>query len=252
MKSNKLITLLCATAVLLSATACDSKKNDNAKLTSSSVAEKEENSNPFITATSIPESNIVTPTSTATIIPQNNFIDTKDDNKFFTFNMEEEPEDTKPDFSSVEPKSDNNSGFEIFNAPGSEPAFPELSNTNPFTKDEPKIEKNNSFFNFDDSLNTDFDRNPNNKFFTPVYDNSDNEPTFVKSEEKFINPMDAVNKLMPDYENDQIEEETSLKTAISTIRDCIESLGEKGFYINVEEIDFEKNYQITIQIKKDK
>lgn len=214
--------------------------------------EKEENSNPFITATSIPESNIVTPTSTATIIPQNNFIDTKDDNKFFTFNMEEEPEDTKPDFSSVEPKSDNNSGFEIFNAPGSEPAFPELSNTNPFTKDEPKIEKNNSFFNFDDSLNTDFDRNPNNKFFTPVYDNSDNEPTFVKSEEKFINPMDAVNKLMPDYENDQIEEETSLKTAISTIRDCIESLGEKGFYINVEEIDFEKNYQITIQIKKDK
>ena len=32
---------------------------------------------------------------------------------------------------------------------------------------------------------------------------------------------------------------------------CIEDLGEKGFFIDVEEIDFDSNYQITMRIYKD-
>ena len=45
--------------------------------------------------------------------------------------------------------------------------------------------------------------------------------------------------------------EKNLKDAITQIRTCIQNLGNKGFYINVEEIDFDTNYQITIQINKD-
>ena len=64
--------------------------------------------------------------------------------------------------------------------------------------------------------------------------------------------MDAVDNLKNEENRDipQQEEDLSLKTAISAIRNCIEDLGNKGFYINVEEIDFDSNYQITIQIKK--
>ena len=64
--------------------------------------------------------------------------------------------------------------------------------------------------------------------------------------------MDAVEKLSPEYK--QAAQETSeknLKDAITQIRTCIQNLGNKGFYINVEEIDFDTNYQITIQINKD-
>ena len=42
-----------------------------------------------------------------------------------------------------------------------------------------------------------------------------------------------------------------LKDAIEKIRETIQFVGEKGFYIEVEEIDFDKSYQITIQIHKD-
>lgn len=213
--------------------------------------EKEENSNPFTTVTSIPESNIITPASTSTIIPQNDFIGNKEENKFFTFNSDE-PIDTTPNFIESNSIEGNKNNFEIFNAGDSQTVFPELSEQNPFFNNEPKVEKK-TFFDIDDSLNTDFDRNPNNKFFTPVYDNKDSEVEFTKPQEKIVNPMDAVNKLMPDYQEQEDEEGgNDLKIAIATIRSCIENLGEKGFYINVEEIDFENTYQITISIKKDK
>ena len=63
--------------------------------------------------------------------------------------------------------------------------------------------------------------------------------------------MDQVNKLTPEYKEEIKEtKEMELKDAISTIRSCIEDLGNKGFFIEVEEIDFDTNYQITMRIDK--
>ena len=64
--------------------------------------------------------------------------------------------------------------------------------------------------------------------------------------------MSQVDKLSTPYNDAQKEAaDKNLKDAIGQIRTCIQNLGNKGFYINVEEIDFDSNYQITIQINKD-
>ena len=64
--------------------------------------------------------------------------------------------------------------------------------------------------------------------------------------------MANVDKISSPYNDAKINaSEKNLKDAISQIRSCIQNLGNKGFYINVEEIDFDTNYQITIQINKD-
>ena len=64
--------------------------------------------------------------------------------------------------------------------------------------------------------------------------------------------MDAVEKLSSEYKEENVKvEEGNLKDAITSIRNCLQNLGNQGFFINVEEIDFDSNYQITIQINKD-
>ena len=105
-------------------------------------------------------------------------------------------------------------------------------------------------------MNTDFDLNPNNRFFTPVYDSS-KEINLIERSEEEIDPMDAVDNLTRTQHETQTnfvaqpeDNGLNLKTAINAVRNCIEDLGNKGFYIDVEEIDFDSNYQITIQIKK--
>ena len=76
----------------------------------------------------------------------------------------------------------------------------------------------------------------NNTFFTPIVERKEIE--LIDKKEETVNPMDAVEKLSPEYK--QAAQETSeknLKDAITQIRSCIQNLGNKGFYINVEEID---------------
>lgn len=218
------------------------------------------NENPFTMATSIPESNIITPASTDTLIPENSIIENhSDSNKFFNFS------DSFEDQNQIQreiPIKENNSsnGFEVFNAPDAPSNFIDITNKNneveekdnfnPFAND--NVPSNSSVNQpANNYLNTDFDLNPNNRFFTPVYDSS-REVGLIENKQEEINPMDAVDKLKNEENRDipQQEEDLSLKTAISAIRNCIEDLGDKGFYINVEEIDFDSNYQITIQIKK--
>ena len=90
-----------------------------------------------------------------------------------------------------------------------------------------------------------------NKFFTPIYE-PENDIIPVTEREKDIDPMSAVDKLVSESEDTKKENsERSLKTAITDIRRCIQNLGDRGYYINVEEIDFDSNYQITIKINKD-
>lgn len=218
------------------------------------------NENPFTMATSIPESNIITPASTDTLIPENSIIENhSDSNKFFNFS--DSFEDQNQNQREIPIKENNSSnGFEVFNAPDAPSNFIDITNKNN------EVEENDNFNPFandnvpsnssvnqpaNNYLNTDFDLNPNNRFFTPVYDSS-REVGLIENKQEEINPMDAVDNLKNEENRDipQQEEDLSLKTAISAIRNCIEDLGDKGFYINVEEIDFDSNYQITIQIKK--
>ncbi len=71
-----------------------------------------------------------------------------------------------------------------------------------------------------------------------------------EAKEDIFDPMDAVIKLDPNY--DKIVEEAKgldLKTAINEVRELVNSLQQKGFDINLEEVDITGNYQMTINIK---
>ena len=208
--------------------------------------------NNFVTATKIPESNIVTPESTSTFVDQTNFDHPNNNNKFFSFEGPSEPE---PEKELVSASNDNpfNKDFEVYN----EPTLPGMetrnhSESNPFNDPEPQRpeptimdEKNN--------LNTAFDVNPNNKFFKPVYDTKTMADVKMENEnERIVDPMANIEKMSSEYQAQQKEiHAMNLKDAISEIRKTVEKLGDSGLFINVEEIDFDTNYQITIQIKKD-
>lgn len=69
--------------------------------------------------------------------------------------------------------------------------------------------------------------------------------------ENIIDPMDSAIKLDPNYVEKQIEEEgLDLKTAINEIRDFVNKMNKKGFEMNLDEIDLDNTYQMTINIKK--
>lgn len=64
--------------------------------------------------------------------------------------------------------------------------------------------------------------------------------------------MDSVDRLMGNNPSTNSKNgKMELKDAIAEIRTTIEGLGDKGFFIDVEEIDFDSNYQITMRIHKD-
>ena len=197
----------------------------------------------FTPATSVPEFNIATPNSASTFVNEDEFEMTPpQQNTFFTYTgpSEEEPSYTAPQ-EAIDKK------LEVFDAPTYENSFVEEQT------EEPSDEDNNTggvtFENpKDDYLNGDL--SANNTFFTPI--NEPKEIELINNKEEDVNPMDAVAKLSPEYRQEVAEAEgRSLKNAITEIRNCIQNLGNKGHYINVEEIDFDSSYQITIQINKD-
>ncbi len=86
---------------------------------------------------------------------------------------------------------------------------------------------------------------------TPVIDETlepeEDEPEL----ETLFDPMDNVEMLDPNYEQKQIEDAgLDLSSAITQARDAIDKLKEKGFKIDTEEIDLDKEYQIIIKIEK--
>ena len=205
--------------------------------------------NNFVTATKIPESNIVTPESTSTFVEQDNFNYSNNNNKFFSYNGPSEPEKELVSASDENPFKND---FEVYN----EPVLPGMetrnaSESNPFNEPEPH--RPEPVIEQKKDLNTAFDVNPNNKFFKTVYDT--NTMTDVKMEnenERIVDPMANIDRISPEYQAKQQEmHEMNLKDAIGEIRKTVEKLGDNGLFINVEEIDFDTNYQITIQIKKD-
>lgn len=211
-------------------------------------------SNSFTTATTIPEFNIATPNSASTFVPNENLTPISNDNKFFGGN----------DFLSS-PQPNNNSmfnqnnglnattgGFEVFDAPTNDNSFI----TQPQKSLEPSIPTpatpmSSMEMNNNTPFSSTFDMSPSNKFFTPTPE-IPRDITIENNNDTMVDPMSAVDKLMGNNSNSSSNSgKMELKDAIAEIRTAIEGLGDKGFFIDVEEIDFDSNYQITMRIHKD-
>ena len=202
------------------------------------------NDNSFTTATTIPEFNIATPNSSSTFVSSENLVETNNDNRFFTMgsidnNQIENPQ-TANLFNATPNMSTTTGNLEIFDAPTENNSFVAEQST-PVEEIVQKEEK--------PQFST-MDLSPNNRFFTPSPEKMP-EITFEKAETQDVDPMASVDKLTSNMPNAKTSENMGLKDAIATLRTCIEGLGDKGFYIDVEEIDFDSNYQITMRIHKD-
>lgn len=216
--------------------------------------------NSFTTATTIPEFNIATPNSASTFVPTESLTPLPTDNKFFGGNN---------DFMSNAPQNNNNfmfnanqntngmnNGFEVFDDPTISNSFveptpivsePESLTPTPAAPMSPMEMANNR----NNGFNNTFDMSPSNKFFTPASE-PPREINVINGEEQVVDPMAAVDRLTGNSQaNSSNNGAMGLKDAISEIRTAIEGLGNKGFFIDVEEIDFDNNYQITMRIHKD-
>lgn len=74
----------------------------------------------------------------------------------------------------------------------------------------------------------------------------------IVEDDEYIDPMSMVETLDPEFEEKQKESEgLDLKTAINSLRGCVDALNDKGFVIDIEELDLDNNYQINIKINKE-
>lgn len=72
------------------------------------------------------------------------------------------------------------------------------------------------------------------------------------NDSEYVDPISVIDTLDPEYEEKQKElEGRDLKTAINTVRGCIEALNENGFVIEIEELDLDQIYQMNIKINKE-
>ncbi len=124
--------------------------------------------------------------------------------------------------------------------------------SNPFEIIEPKKEeKPKTDILGTTPISTEFNISANNKFFTPIKE-VEEEKTAVTTEEHIENPMDRVKKLDPEYKEEaEIQKEYTLKDSINAVRKTIDDIGRNGVYAEIDEIDFEDYYEITIKIFKD-
>ena len=147
----------------------------------------------------------------------------------------------------------NDNSFEIIdfnqNSNDNSDSDEDTGSENPFTATEKEEHKAINMEEKDD-INTEFNISSNNKFFTPTL----NERPSIEmvNEKKVENPMDRVKELKEQSMDDYVAPgELSLKDSINIVRRSLEELGNKGVYAEVEEIDFENYYQITVKIPKD-
>ena len=232
--------------------------------TQNEMSNNPQNNMSFTQATSVPEFNIATPNSASSFISQDTLQQPQDNKKYFGMADNLPPEEpNQPNFMSAsslnnnqmnqqEPMNNlnNNQKLEIFDAPSSDNTF-----INDFKQpEEPKADImppiNNQMPTFEQDYNP-MEINASNKYFTPIQDERP-EITINNNQNTMVDPMDAVANLNNENSNNPTSSDgLELKDAIAAIRSCIESLGDQGFFINVEEIDFDSNYQITMQIHKD-
>ena len=155
-------------------------------------------------------------------------------NKFFNF-LENEAANMNMNY--VPPSTNDVEVLGDFDATPEEP---------PKVLEEPPKEEEFHPFLFDESPS-----NMNNNSISEINSSNTIEDLSIKKEEVIIDPMDAVDKLDPNYERNVVEEQgTDLKTAINEVREFVERLKEKGFEIGLDEIDLNTNYQFTITVQK--
>ena len=119
--------------------------------------------------------------------------------------------------------------------------------------------KEESNFKVDGNIEVleDFDITPSDNTVYPfLFDdssvsNNSIEEIVPKEDVNVVDPIDRINTLAPDYMDKQKEMEgMDLKTAINDIRDFVKTLENRGFVINLDEVDLANDYQIMINIKK--
>ena len=232
----------------------------------------------FTTATSVPEINIATPYSSSNIVNEEPIAMPNNNNKFFGAIPESTP--AVPTFTALgteQPVQQPNememhastgattNDFEVFDA--TPQTNPYEINSNPFmdagsfTQPQvpaPEFNRPQQVvkpeFNSQINPTAQMEINPNNKFFTPIAQNTSDQATIVRPtvNNTDIDPMKAVDYLAENKEEKlDTGEPKDLKYAIDSIRSSIDKLGNEGFYIDVEEIDFPEAYQITMRIHKD-
>jgi ParB family chromosome partitioning protein len=205
----------------------------------------------------VPEYQIATPASTNNFVPSAG-IKEPSGNKFFDFTNLEESENDPLLNSPVDNSQPTNTErtLELFDSPGESTESDFVSITpqreepiptiyEPPSKEE--IKPKPMDFTKDDYGPKELSNN--NKFFTPVQEPREIEMVEAQNNQE-VDPMSAVSNLTAEEKHKE-EQEKDLKYAIGKVRECIQSLGDEGFFISVEEIDFEEDYQITIQIDKD-
>ncbi len=179
------------------------------------------------------------PTNDNTTIENITTEEPKMPNKFFNF-LEDEAANMNMGINNPAPKEEispvssietnfNNNQIEVLGD------FDDLDET----KESPLPKEEETFmpFNFGASKNTGI--------------NNTIEEIKPATKDTIIDPMDSVIKLDPNY-NQMIEEEKGLdlKTAINEIRNLVSKMEQTGFNLNLEEIDLQDSYQMTINIKK--
>lgn len=159
------------------------------------------------------------------------------ENKFFNF-TEEQPanmEMTELDTPNIFSK---NNDLEVIDMPNLNPQ-PKDETLDDFIKPNPE------------TLNTPFETNPNNKFFTALNDYPEPDVLTPQKEELIIDPMSQVDRLDPVFQEKLItEQETKLTDAINETRKLVDTLKEKGCNIVSEELDLQDHYEFIIKIKK--
>ncbi len=158
----------------------------------------------------------------------------EDNNKLFTNNEFFPPEENKTSQESFNDSMINNDiKGEEFNLSNKE-----LIDDNLIGPAEETQEDNNKFFANEPIIHKKIDEEGKN---------NNNEKTNTDNLlEEFRN-----NQIIPSIDNNVEKKDVDLTKAINQIRNKIKDLQEEGFIVDLEEFDFEKNYQIIIKIKKD-
>ena len=235
------------------------------------------------TAPKEPEFNITTPYSTENIISEEKVDMPMNNNNSRFFGAIPESTPTEPVFTSLnqapEPKPNTNmdfnastgastNDFEVFDAsPKENLTNPFETNTNPFmdassfnsrpATPAPEFNRPQTIikpeFNSQINPTAQMEINPNNKFFTPIAQTTSDQATIMRPtvNNTNVDPMAAVDRLTAQQDETlPTGEPKDLKYAIDATRAAIDKLGNEGFYIDVEEIDFPESYQITMRIHK--
>lgn len=200
----------------------------------------------FQKATTIPDFNITTPDT-----DDDTSSNSSNEGHFFSIPSSNQVEDSELT------KLDSNNEMEVFDDPiitnnsdqfidESIPQPPRPQQEFKVEEKEEKFEPVTPFEHKEEIPSINF--NSSNKFFTPIKEPE--EITIKGPEEKEFDPMSTIDQITNQNSDSNSNGKMELKDAIAKIRECIESLGDNGFYIEVEEIDFENKYQIVMNIDK--